>query len=98
VPVSTLLSTFLFVHVLVCPYTKSTDPISEPQLNMLRNGFTSVYLGRAVEAFLEYLKRNNQAFHLAGKEMYYGKFCSIVQSSGTGKTRLMLEASFHRCI
>ncbi|KAF8350898.1 hypothetical protein F5887DRAFT_322542 [Amanita rubescens] len=51
-------------------------------------GFQQDYHGMAVDAFLEYLKDNEEKY---GKGTYYAKFCSIVQSSGTGKSRLLCE-------
>jgi ABC-type lipoprotein export system ATPase subunit len=47
-----------------------------------------------VDSFYEYLKNNNVKFKGDGLERpYYAKFCLIVQSSGTGKSRLMTEVS-----
>jgi hypothetical protein len=53
-------------------------------------GFQQDYHGMAVDAFLEYLKDNEEKYR---KGTYYAKFCSIVQSSGTGKSRLLCEVS-----
>ena len=53
-------------------------------------GFQQDYRGMAVDAFLEYLKDNEEKY---GKGTYYAKFCSIIQSSGTGKSRLLCEVS-----
>ncbi|KIJ11786.1 hypothetical protein PAXINDRAFT_171618, partial [Paxillus involutus ATCC 200175] len=50
---------------------------------------TKPYRGAAVDAFYEYLEQNQKDF--SGGTNYYARYCSIVQSSGTGKTRLMLE-------
>ncbi|KAB5587532.1 hypothetical protein CTheo_9029 [Ceratobasidium theobromae] len=53
------------------------------------------YLGSAVDGLYNYLERNNElANDFSGdqsSDQYYGKFCSIVQSSGTGKSRTMIE-------
>ncbi|KAG2116779.1 hypothetical protein DEU56DRAFT_984909 [Suillus clintonianus] len=58
----------------------------------LYNSFYRPYLGKAVDGFYEYLKDNNIKFKGVGAHMpYYAKFCSIVQSSGTGKSRLLTE-------
>ncbi|KAI6115032.1 hypothetical protein EDD17DRAFT_1827054 [Pisolithus thermaeus] len=60
----------------------------------LYKAFTSPYHGQAVDAFLKYLEHNNKEFHYrieGNPSNYYGKFCSIVQSSGTGKSRLLFE-------
>ena len=61
--------------------------------------FIRPYVGNAVDGFYEYLKTNNQKFSGSALERpYYAKFCSIVQSSGTGKSRLMTEVRFMNCI
>ncbi|KAG8213429.1 hypothetical protein J3R82DRAFT_11939, partial [Butyriboletus roseoflavus] len=49
------------------------------------------YKGRAVDALCEYLERNHRKFADPTARGYYARFCSIVQSSGTGKTRTMIE-------
>ncbi|KAI6032504.1 hypothetical protein EDC04DRAFT_2230603 [Pisolithus marmoratus] len=62
--------------------------------SLLHRAFTSPYRGPVVEAFCKYLERNNEEFGSYvsdGVPMFYGKFCSIVQSSGTGKSRLLFE-------
>ncbi|KAI6135505.1 hypothetical protein EV401DRAFT_2192055 [Pisolithus croceorrhizus] len=66
----------------------------ESRTDLLHRAFVSPYRGKAVDAFCEYLEQNNKKFDLYepdGTPQYYGKFCSIVQSSGTGKSRLLLE-------
>ena len=88
---------FLVVRGWFSSYAKYTGPVSEARLSVLRKALTSPYKGCAPDAFYEYLTKNNAAFHMQGRKVYYAKFCSIVQSSGTGKTRLMLEVSFHCC-
>ncbi|KAG9107111.1 hypothetical protein FRC07_008691, partial [Ceratobasidium sp. 392] len=52
--------------------------------------FESKYTPGAENAFCAYLKRCNEAFRHPSWR-YYGKFCSIVQSSGTGKSRTLIE-------
>lgn len=60
--------------------------------DVLYRAFTSLYQGKAADAFCEYLEHNNRDFQFGGgTPEYYGKFCSIVQSSGTSKSRLLLE-------
>ncbi|KAI6096150.1 hypothetical protein F5141DRAFT_1067869 [Pisolithus sp. B1] len=60
--------------------------------DVLYRAFTSPYQGKAADAFCEYLEHNNRNFQFGGgTPEYYGKFCSIVQSSGTGKSRLLYE-------
>jgi hypothetical protein len=56
----------------------------------ITRGFQQNYRGVAVDGFLEYLRDNEKKFR---EGTYYGKFCSIVQSSGTGKSRLLCEVS-----
>ncbi|KAI6107521.1 hypothetical protein EDD16DRAFT_1898820 [Pisolithus croceorrhizus] len=68
----------------------------ESGIDLLHRAFVAPYRGKAVDAFCEYLERNDKMFGLYepdGTPRYYGKFCSIVQSSGTGKSRLLLELS-----
>ncbi|GBE88876.1 hypothetical protein SCP_1402840 [Sparassis crispa] len=55
----------------------------------LRNSFRTPYAGAAVDGLYEYLRENNRKFH--SQKNYYAKFCSIVQSSGTGKSRTVVE-------
>ncbi|KAF9239620.1 hypothetical protein BU15DRAFT_74474 [Melanogaster broomeanus] len=59
----------------------------------LARSYNTKYRGGALDAFVEYLENNQRKFEQTEQRKYYGKFCSIVQSSGTGKTRLMLELS-----
>ncbi|KAH7884825.1 hypothetical protein F5I97DRAFT_1929649 [Phlebopus sp. FC_14] len=60
-------------------------------IEALQHSFQKLeYRGRAVEGFFRYLTYNNELFCLEDQK-YYGKFCSIVQSSGTGKSRLLTE-------
>ena len=54
---------------------------------------TQSYEGSSVKAFIHYLTFNDIAYRLSDMA-YYGRFCSITQSSGTGKTRLLLEVGF----
>ncbi|KAI6042757.1 hypothetical protein EDC04DRAFT_881013 [Pisolithus marmoratus] len=61
---------------------------------LLNRAFTSPYYGKAVDGFCEYLEHNNKMFSYGihgGPPKYYAKLCSIVQSSGTGKSRLLVE-------
>ncbi len=51
--------------------------------------FQDPYRGSAVDGFYNYLKDNDRKFDYDNQ--YYAKFCNIVQSSGTGKSRLMCE-------
>jgi hypothetical protein len=52
-------------------------------VSRLNESFIQPYSGAAVDGFVEYLEANNRKFSHGN---YYGKFCSIVQSSGTGKS------------
>ena len=49
------------------------------------------YQGSAVDGLYNYLITNDQKFTNTRPARYYAKFCSIVQSSGTGKSRLVTE-------
>ncbi|KAG2146282.1 hypothetical protein DEU56DRAFT_787283 [Suillus clintonianus] len=66
--------------------------LSAEDKNILHDSFSRPYVGKAVDGFYEYLKHNNNKFKGRGVQRpYYAKFCSIVQSSGTGKSRLLTE-------
>ena len=68
------------------------DLVSLPsRQESLYQAFVQDYHGRAVDGFYEYLRENNEKFSTENPGKYYGKFCSIVQSSGTGKSRLLIE-------
>ncbi|KAG8217213.1 hypothetical protein J3R82DRAFT_5298, partial [Butyriboletus roseoflavus] len=57
------------------------------------------YRGAAVDGFYEYLMHNEKLFkknEVAPGPGYYAKFCSIVQSSGTGKSRVLTEVNDSR--
>ncbi|KAG2339329.1 hypothetical protein BDR05DRAFT_624804 [Suillus weaverae] len=71
----------------------------EDQPDFLYESFVRPYIGKAVDGFYEYLENNNMKFKGSGLERpYYAKFCSIVQSSGTGKSRLMTEVRIIKCM
>ena len=59
----------------------------------LYGSFVRPYIGEAVDSFFDYLTSNNKKFSQRLSRPYYGKFCSIVQSSGSGKSRLLTEVS-----
>ncbi|KAH7903157.1 hypothetical protein BJ138DRAFT_1168488 [Hygrophoropsis aurantiaca] len=61
---------------------------SDSLVAQLNNSFVQPYVGGAVDGFFEYLKANNKLFN---SRPCYAKSCSIVQSSGTGKSRLLVE-------
>ncbi|KAG2138999.1 hypothetical protein DEU56DRAFT_330798 [Suillus clintonianus] len=66
--------------------------LDKDQSAFLYESFVRPYIGKAMDGFYEYLKSNNEMFRARGLgRPYYAKFCSIVQSSGTGKSRLMTE-------
>lgn len=71
--------------------TQGGQQVEPENVDLLHRAFTSPYHGKAVDAFCEYLERNNEEFGKSVTPKYCGKFCSIVQSSGTGKSRLLLE-------
>jgi hypothetical protein len=75
-------------------FLASVTVLDEDQPAFLYESFVRPYVGKAVDGFYQYLKSNNEKFRGRGLERpYYAKFCSIVQSSGTGKSRLMTEVS-----
>ncbi|KAG1769565.1 hypothetical protein EV702DRAFT_1271245, partial [Suillus placidus] len=80
-------------HVVPESGNAPTSPAQdEDQPAFLYESFVRPYIGKAVDGFYEYLKSNNDMFRASGLDRpYYAKFCSIVQSSGTGKSRLMTE-------
>lgn len=60
--------------------------------------YTLDYTGNAQKALYEYLTYMNKAFVSGTTDLgqiivYYAKYCAIIQSSGTGKTRLQIEVS-----
>lgn len=65
--------------------------LDKSKVNKFHESFRRPYVGEAVEGFFEYLASNNKKFSEKSSRPYYGKFCSIVQSSGTGKSRLLTE-------
>jgi hypothetical protein len=66
--------------------------LDEDQPAFLYESFVRPYVGKAVDGFYQYLKSNNEKFRGRGLEWpYYAKFCLIVQSSGTGKSRLSTD-------
>ncbi|KAG0697370.1 hypothetical protein DFH29DRAFT_946530 [Suillus ampliporus] len=76
--------------------SESVDPPThipdDDRPDFLYDSFVRPYVGNAVDGFYEYLKTNNNKFRGGGfTTSHYAKFCSIVQSSGTGKSRLMTE-------
>ncbi|KAB5592442.1 hypothetical protein CTheo_4089 [Ceratobasidium theobromae] len=79
---------------LECASTDVPKDHGDPEiLRRLEMSFRREYVGAAADGLYEYLERNDRLFGRAratGKE-FYGKFCSIVQSSGTGKSRAMIE-------
>ncbi|QRV80268.1 hypothetical protein RhiJN_08283 [Ceratobasidium sp. AG-Ba] len=56
----------------------------------LATAFKSTYVPGAERALYSYLERCEQDYANPTKK-YYGRFCSVVQSSGTGKSRTLIE-------
>ncbi|QRV97749.1 hypothetical protein RhiJN_25768 [Ceratobasidium sp. AG-Ba] len=52
--------------------------------------FKSTYYPGAELALFEYLRQCEEEYQDTSKR-YYGRFCSVVQSSGTGKSRMLVE-------
>jgi len=53
----------------------------------LSNSFKIAYVGAASKALNQLIESNEFLFHNHVKGAFYAKLLSIVQSSGTGKTR-----------
>lgn len=56
----------------------------------LRTAFKGGYFGGAVDYLYEYLTDCDRKFYKTDPP-YYGRFCAVVQSSGTGKSRTLIE-------
>ncbi|KAI9462598.1 hypothetical protein HD554DRAFT_2330393 [Boletus coccyginus] len=72
--------------------TTSTDTLEE-LYQKLSGSFGAEYRGAAADGFYEYLTHNEKLFKTVNNPRFYAKFCSIVQSSGTGKSRMLTELS-----
>ncbi|KAI9464849.1 hypothetical protein HD554DRAFT_2315779 [Boletus coccyginus] len=72
--------------------TASTDTL-EDLYQKLSGSFGAKYRGAAADGFYEYLTHNEKLFKTVNNPRFYAKFCSIVQSSGTGKSRMLTELS-----
>lgn len=59
----------------------------------LSKSFEAEYRGAAVDAFYEYLTHNMKLFKTAPGPRYFAKVCPMIHSSGTGKSRLLLEVT-----
>jgi hypothetical protein len=80
-------------------YLTSNDILAKDESEFLYDSFVRPYIGEAVDGFYDYLKKNHLKFMGSGRSRpYYAKFCSIVQSSGTGKSRLMTEVGIINCM
>lgn len=75
------------------PVDRESIPLDPEVLRRLEVSFRGEYMGNAVDGLYKYLKNNTKLINntIMSEEQYYGKFCSIVQSSGTGKSRTMIE-------
>ncbi|SJL02301.1 uncharacterized protein ARMOST_05627 [Armillaria ostoyae] len=63
----------------------------ETEINALSMLFTTPYIGRADHGLVQYLTDLNLKFRTYQHPRYSGKYCSIVQGSGVGKSRLLAE-------
>jgi hypothetical protein len=59
---------------------------------VLRHAYTQPFRGQNATQFLNYLLETEAS--VRGGEVVYAKSVSIVQSSGTGKSRMLTEARF----
>ncbi|KAK0453938.1 hypothetical protein EV421DRAFT_1897925 [Armillaria borealis] len=69
-------------------YTVLEDRRHEEMESM---SFTTPYIGRADYSLVQYLTDLNLKFRNYLQPRYSGKYCSVVQNSGTGKSRLLAE-------
>ncbi|KAH8117055.1 hypothetical protein DFH11DRAFT_1741889 [Phellopilus nigrolimitatus] len=71
------------------------DDVTAVNTEFLSRAFYDTgYRGTAADLFLNYVLHNDGLFqehNASGGPRYYGKFLSIVQSSGTGKSRMVHE-------
>ncbi|KAI6007928.1 hypothetical protein EDC04DRAFT_2611229 [Pisolithus marmoratus] len=92
----TLNSNYCDFHIALALIKKILQiPRQRTMEDTLHRAFVAPYHRNAVDTFHEYLEHNNKKFAQGsdgGPPRYYGKYCSIIQSSGTGKSCLMLEA------
>jgi hypothetical protein len=58
----------------------------------LRNAYTRPFRGQNATQLLDYLLTTDTS--VRGGEVIYAKSVSIIQSSGTGKSRMLTEARF----
>ncbi|KAG9311556.1 hypothetical protein JVU11DRAFT_7761 [Chiua virens] len=79
--------------ILKAPKPQATTARSDipEDLRVLSGSFAATYRGAAVDGFYEYLTQNEKLFRTTEGPKYYAKFCSIVQSSGAGKSRMLTE-------
>ncbi|PBL02854.1 hypothetical protein ARMGADRAFT_274710 [Armillaria gallica] len=63
----------------------------EIEINALSMLFATPYIGRADHSLVQYLTDLNHKFRTYQHPRYSGKYCSIVQNLGAGKSRLLAE-------
>ncbi|KAH7890665.1 hypothetical protein F5I97DRAFT_64875 [Phlebopus sp. FC_14] len=61
---------------------------SRTKVSPVEKSLTAPYHGLALEGFYEYLTDSEAKFSTM---TYYARFCSVVQSSGTGKSRMIMQ-------
>ncbi|KAH7906207.1 hypothetical protein BJ138DRAFT_659186 [Hygrophoropsis aurantiaca] len=79
------------ITMLWSPQARRVQPrqsLDDGMVLRLSKSFIRPYIGAAADGFFEYLKENSRRL---AAHFFYSGFCSVVQSSGTGKSRLMLE-------
>lgn len=83
------LYTYLRIRFQTTTNTDENDDIIRLQIHSLHQQWSSTYLGEAMEALKDKLK----SYHLRFKrnDSLYARIMPIVQSSGTGKSRLVNE-------
>ncbi|KAH7906209.1 hypothetical protein BJ138DRAFT_1163149 [Hygrophoropsis aurantiaca] len=76
------------ITMLWSPQARRVQSLDDGMVSRLSKSFVRPYIGAAVDGFFKYLKENSRRL---AAHFFYSGFCSVVQSSGTGKSRLMLE-------
>lgn len=67
--------------------------IPDDSLTILSTAFKTAFRGHGATALLEHLTEAERKFITSDPGLYYGRFFSFTQASGTGKTRTMMEVS-----
>ncbi|KAF8329745.1 uncharacterized protein EI90DRAFT_2923766, partial [Cantharellus anzutake] len=61
----------------------------------LAGAYRSPFIGDAHSTFIQYLQEIDKRARMGGGQPTYGKSISVIQSSGTGKSRMLTEVGTH---